>query len=107
MEKHTYTDEFKAEAVQLVTVCGLSPLRAAARIGLNEHTLNRWVAKGAVGSCADNAGEPRPQEDNYQAQLSEPERENIRMRQELASTRAERDRLWDFVHRVTALKIGP
>jgi transposase-like protein len=106
MQKRTYADEFKAEAVQLVTVHGLAPSRAASQVGVDENVLNRWIAKAVVGGQVGEAAQPDPS----RVEPPEPDavtQENIRLRQELASTHAELTRVWDFVHRITAQSIHP
>lgn len=72
-----HDEEFRREAVRLVTEDGVPLRRAATDLGIGESTLNRWVA------AAREAG-PKP--------LSESEREELkRLRKENAQLRVERD----------------
>ncbi len=75
-KKHrTYTDEFKHEAVKLVTERGYSLAEAARNLGVHTNLLRTWKQKIAA------------EDEQYEAGLTEDER------MELASLRAENKRL--------------
>ena len=80
--RRTYTPEFKAEAVRLVTEQGYSVAEAARSLGLNENLIRSWKqaleAKGAQAFPG-------------QGRLSPFEEENRRLRAENKRLRAERD----------------
>ena len=46
-KKTKYTNEFRAEAVKLVTEGGYSQAEAARNLGINPKNLNRWVNETA------------------------------------------------------------
>jgi transposase len=77
--KH-HTDEFKAEAVELVERSGKSVPEIAEDLGINERTLYHWIAAH------------KPKETNPKAG-NEPDlaAENKRLRRELEIMRQERD----------------
>lgn len=77
--KH-HTDEFKAEAVELVERSGKSVAEIAEDLGINERTLYHWVAAHKPGK--DNTNEVSEKD------LSA---ENKRLRRELDIMRQERD----------------
>jgi transposase-like protein len=104
MPRRSYSDEFKAEAVQLVTVQGLSPSQAAGQVGVDENVLNRWVAKDAVGSRADLRTIGASTQADNQMQGQETTQGPAQPLPETASMRAELSRLWDLVHRLVGLK---
>lgn len=57
-ERRSYTDEFKADAVAMVTELGRSRADVARDLDLSESTLGRWVAK-AIGSTGTGSGSHR------------------------------------------------
>jgi transposase len=80
--KQDYTPEFRAEAVKLVLVQGLSQGEAAKRLSVPKGTLANWVvsAKGSKASAAPGA-----------RTLAELETEVKQLRKDLAEARLERD----------------
>jgi transposase len=82
MSRHSkqHTEEFKAEAVELVERSGKSVPEMAEELGINERTLYHWIAKHKRGEGSEAAGS----EGNLAA-------ENKRLRRELEIMRQERD----------------
>ena len=80
MSGKRYTDEFKAEAVRFVTEQGHPAREVAARLGISEHSMYRWLR------------EARPPVEEQQAQdLAEAQNEIKRLKRDLQRTREERD----------------
>src|SRR5207248_11598347 len=71
--RRTYTPEFKAEAVKLVTEQGYSVAEAARSLGLSEHLIRNW--KQALEAKGEQAFPGR-------GKLSPVEEENRRLRPE-------------------------
>jgi transposase len=71
-----YTEEFKAEAVKLVTERGYSQSEAAENLGINSNNLSRWILQSsqAVSDKDLNGAE--------QKELLELRRENKRLKME-------------------------
>ena len=74
-KRRSYTDEFKAEAVRLVSAQGYSLAEAARNLGVHANLLRTWKQKLEA------------EQEKYEAGLAEDER------MELASLRAENKRL--------------
>ncbi len=53
--RRSFTAEFKADAVAMVTELGKPRAQVARELGLNESTLGRWVAK-AIGTQGSGRG---------------------------------------------------
>lgn len=80
MSGKRYTDEFKVEAVRFVTEQGHPAREVAARLGISEHSLYRWLR------------EARPPVEEQQAtDLAEAQKEIKRLKRDLERTREERD----------------
>jgi len=78
-KKRQYTDEFKREAVKLVTEQGSTQAEAARRLGINVNLIRRWREKFAA-------------EDSGTETMSETEQQElIRLREEVRRLRMERD----------------
>jgi transposase len=80
--RRTYTPEFKAEAVRLVTAHGYSVAEAARSLGLSENLIRNW--KQAPEARGEHAFPGR-------GKLAPFEEENRRLRAENQRLRAERD----------------
>ena len=82
--RRTYTPEFKAEAVKLVTEQGYSVAGAARSLGIRENLIRNWrrAAKAQGPDASPGPGNPAPADD-----------ELGRLRAENARLRAERDLL--------------
>ena len=82
MSRHSkqHTEEFKAEAVELVERSGKSVPEMADELGINERTLYHWMAKHKRGAGTEAA--------DSESDLAA---ENKRLRRELEIMRQERD----------------
>ena len=78
-----YTNEFRQEAVKLVTEGGLSVLAAAKRLSLSSSTLTNWIKTFNAGKLG-NVGKTH-------RMLSDQEMEMARLKRELAIAKAECD----------------
>ena len=79
-KRRTYTDEFKREAVKLVTEQRYSLAEAARNLGVHANLLRTWKQKIAA------------EDEQYEAALTEDERmEMARLRAEVKRLRMERD----------------
>lgn len=78
-KQRKYTDEFKREAVKLVTEQGYTQAEAARSLGINVNLIRRWRAKFA----------PEP---NGTDTMTESEQQELtRLREEVRRLRMERD----------------
>jgi transposase len=82
----TYTAEFKAEAVKLVTEQGLSHQEAAQRLGIPKGSLSNWVSqqRNRTRSPAGTAAPGELTREQLQAEVA-------RLRRELARAEMERE----------------
>ncbi len=88
LPKQVYTNEYRAQAVLLVTRDGLSVAEAARRLSMSLKTLANWVKRAKDGqllaaSNGDSAGGQRV--------VTEEQAELSRLRREVAELRMERD----------------
>jgi len=81
----TYTAEFKAEAVKLVTEQGLSHQEAAQRLGIPKGSLSNWISNHRQRSRSGSQGAPG-ELTREQLQV-----EVTRLRRELARAEMERE----------------
>ncbi len=75
--RRKYSDEFKDEAVRLVTVQGYKTTEAARNLGIHEGVLRRWIKQRspeAIGSSSNTA--------KLETELKVLKRENERLRME-------------------------
>lgn len=75
--RRKYSDEFKDEAVKLVTGQGYETTEAARNLGIHEGVLRRWIkqrSQGVVGSSSSTV--------KLEAELNALKRENERLRME-------------------------
>lgn len=80
MKKKTrrkYTDEFKDEAVKLVTEQGYKTTEAARNLGIHEGVLRRWIKERSPETNHSAAGTAK-----LQAELKRVRRENERLKME-------------------------
>jgi len=78
MSKNRFSEEFKAEAVQLVLDQGVPPGQASKDLGIGLSTLDKWLKQH--------------REKSKPAELTEDERSEIkRLRKELINVKMERD----------------
>lgn len=80
MSGKRYTQEFKDEAVRFVTERGHSAREVAARLGVSEHSLYRWLREARP-----------PMEERQASDLAEAQKEIKRLKRDLERTREERD----------------
>ena len=80
--RHTYTPEFKTEAVKLVTLQGYSVAEAARSLGIRENLIRNWKQ-----ALQDQGEQAFPGQGN----LSPQEQELARLRAENKRLLAERD----------------
>lgn len=78
--RQRYTDEFKADAVSLVTDHGYSCAEAARRLGINPNNVNRWVR--AHRDQQDHAVRGEPSSKELQAEIQRLRKENKRLQME-------------------------
>ena len=80
--RRRFTREYKQEAVQLVTLRGVTIAQAARNLGLNPNVLRKWVRELAADPVHAFPGERQ----------QKPERaERTRLRREVAKLKIERD----------------
>ena len=79
--KRVFTEEFKVDAVRLVTVEGYSITAAARAVGVGEPSLRKWHARLA----------PLPAPCGEAASVAELRAENDRLRRELRRAEQERE----------------
>ena len=79
--RREFSDEFKADAVRMVTELGKSRAQVAKELELNESTLGRWVAR-AIGTTGTGRGSARRAPDPESADPREMQREIARLREE-------------------------
>jgi transposase len=75
-KRKRYTEEFKTEAVKLVTERGYSQSEAAENLGINSNNLSRWILQ------AQNIVSGKGLTSNEQKELVELRRENKRLKME-------------------------
>jgi transposase len=82
-----YTPQFKAEAVRLLLTSGLPASRVAADLGVSDVALGEWKKQALANG--DQPEKARP--NGIRIQYAVLEQENLRLRQELAVARQQRD----------------
>ncbi len=78
-KKRQYTDEFKREAVKLVTEQGYTQAEAARSLGINPNLIRRWRLKFA------------PKTPGTETMSETEQQELVRLREEVRRLRMERD----------------
>jgi transposase len=81
-KRRQYTDEFKQEAVRMITDRGYSASDTANRLGINTNMLRRWKRQAEASSNGVFSGN---------GHLSEEQEELIRLRKEVKRLRMERE----------------
>lgn len=79
--KREFTEQYKKDAVLMVTELGKSRAQAARDLGINESTLGKWVSK-ALGTEGSGRGSHLRAPDPQSADPRELQREVDRLRQE-------------------------
>jgi transposase len=82
MQKRTYTQEFKREAMRLAQTSGKSIAQVARELGISDASIHQWRKE-----LAEHGSEAFPGSE-HQTALEE---ENRRLKRELERTRQERD----------------
>lgn len=80
-DRRSFTDEFKADAVAMVTELGRTRADVARDLELNESTLGRWVAK-AAGTKGTGTGSHRRTPDPNSDDVFEMRKEIARLKDE-------------------------
>ena len=78
MSKKVYTDEFKQSAVEMVVVRRHTMSSVAKRLGVNYHTLRKWVLAAKSSAPQSLVSKDLPAEQR----IRELEKENARLRME-------------------------
>ncbi len=78
-KRRQYTEEFKREAVKLVTEQGYTQAEAARSLGINSNLIRRWRAKFA------------PEQSGTDTMTESEQQELTRLREEVRRLRMERD----------------
>lgn len=81
-KRRQYTDEFKQEAVRMITDRGYSASDTAKRLGINTNMLRRWKRQAEESSHGVFSGN---------SHRSEEQEELIRLRKEVKRLRMERE----------------
>ena len=81
--RRVFSDDFKADAVRMVTELGKPRAQVAQELELNESTLGRWVAK-AIGTVGTGRGSANRTPDPASCDPIEMQREISRLREENA-----------------------
>lgn len=81
--RRVFTDQFKADAVAMVTQLGRPRGEVARDLGIGESTLGRWVAS-ATGTAGSGSGSNRRAPDLASDDPNEMRRELARLREENA-----------------------
>ncbi len=83
--RREFSDEFKADAVRMVTELGKTRAQVARDLEINESTLGKWVGKWvgkATGTHGTGSGSARRTPDPYSQDPHEMQREINRLREE-------------------------
>jgi transposase len=78
VSKRVYTEEFKQSAVEMVVVQGNSMSSVAKRLGVDYHTLRKWVLAAKSSATQSLVSKDLPAEQR----IRELEKENARLRME-------------------------
>lgn len=81
--RQVYTNEFRQQAVEMITRDGLSIVEAARRLAISSKTLLNWVRRAKAGHLpSDNGDASRHTVTDAEAELSRLRRENAELRME-------------------------
>ena len=104
--RRTYTPEFKAEAVKLVTEQGYSIAEAARSLGINENLIRNW--KQALEAQGDQAfpgrGKPSPCEEEIRRHRAENQR--LRAERDILKKLRRQTRLGEFGLQLSQVAFG-
>ncbi len=89
LPKQVYTDEYRQQAVLMVTRDGLSIAEAARRLSMSLKTLANWVKRAKAGQLPAASGGSGSV--SHQRMVTEEQAEVSRLRREVAELRMERD----------------
>jgi transposase len=90
----TYTDEFRADALRLVARGQRSVAGIAVDLGVNEWTLREWIKKDRMRQkkkAAAKTAPLTPETMTPEQKLAWLEHENVRLQQEVAQLRMDRE----------------
>lgn len=85
LPRQVYTNEFRQQAVALITREGLSLAEAARRLSISSKTLLNWVRRaktGTLSSSSAKSGAARHTVPEAEAEVSRLRRENAELRME-------------------------
>ena len=82
-KRRQYTEEFKREAIRLVTEQGYGVSEAARNLGINAHMLGRWKREFDTQGCVAFPGNGRMASDQEELQRLRDENKRLRMERDI------------------------
>ena len=82
-KRHQYTEEFKREAIRLVTEQGYGVSEAARNLGINAHMLGRWKREFDTQGSVAFPGNGRMSPDQEELQRLRDENKRLRMERDI------------------------